>query len=79
MDAAGQGVIYVSWGSVIRANTLPEETREGLINAFRTFKQQIILWKWENETLSDQPDNVRIQKWMPQRDVLCRKIWNLTF
>lgn len=71
MDAAEHGVIYVSWGSMIRANTLPVDKREGLLNAFRSFKQKV-LWKWENETLPNQPANVHIQKWLPQRDILCK-------
>lgn len=31
---------------------------------------QRILWKYENDTLPDKPNNVMINKWMPQYDVL---------
>lgn len=55
---------------MIRAESLPVEKREALLNAFASFKQTI-LWKWENDTLPNQPTNVYIQKWMPQRDILC--------
>ncbi len=55
---------------MIRAETLPEAKREGLLKAFSSFKQTI-LWKWENETLPNQPSNVHIFKWMPQREILC--------
>lgn len=71
LDNAEHGVIYVSWGSMIRAETLPMEKREGLLKAFSQFKQNVI-WKWENETLQNQPSNVLIQKWLPQRDILCK-------
>lgn len=70
LDASEHGVIYVSWGSMIRAESLPLAKREGLLQAFGQFKQNVI-WKWENETLPNQPANVLIRKWLPQRDILC--------
>lgn len=70
LDSAKDGVIYVSWGSMIRAETLPVDKRNSLLKAFGSFKQKV-LWKWENDTLPDQPGNVHIRKWMPQRDILC--------
>lgn len=71
LDESEHGVIYVSWGSMIRAESLPLEKREGLLKAFGQFKQNVI-WKWENETLPNQPANVLIRKWLPQQDILCR-------
>lgn len=70
LDASEHGVIYVSWGSMIRAESLPLAKREGLLQAFGQFKQNVI-WKWENETLPNQPANVLIRNWLPQRDILC--------
>lgn len=55
---------------MIRAKTLPIDKREGLVEAFATFKQTVV-WKYENDTLPNQPSNVHIRKWMPQRDILC--------
>lgn len=72
LESAEHGVVYVSWGSMIRADTLPAEKREGLLKAFSTFKQRFI-WKWENDTLANQPKNVLIRKWLPQRDILCKE------
>ncbi|XP_031630557.1 UDP-glucuronosyltransferase 1-3-like isoform X2 [Contarinia nasturtii] len=70
LNSAEDGVIYVSWGSLIRAATLPEDKRNHLLKAFGSFKQKV-LWKFENETLANQPSNVLIRKWMPQKDILC--------
>lgn len=71
LDSANDGVIYVSWGSMIRAESLPEHKRNSLLKAFGTFKKQQVIWKWENETLPNQPDNVFIRKWLPQKKILC--------
>lgn len=56
---------------MVRADTLPEEKREAILQAVGKLKQRI-LWKWENETMPNQPSNVYIRKWMPQRDILCK-------
>lgn len=71
LDSAVDGLIYVSWGSMIRAETLPENKRNAFIAALGSFKQQV-LWKWENDTLPNRPKNVIIRKWMPQREILCK-------
>lgn len=76
LDSATDGVIYVSWGSMIRAETLPQEKRNDLLKAFGAFKQKV-LWKWENETLPDQPKNVYIRPWMPQREILCNASYSV--
>lgn len=73
LDSAKEGVVYVSWGSMIRAETLPVEKRNSLLKVFGSLKQKV-LWKWENDTLPNQPKNVFIRKWMPQRDILCMLI-----
>lgn len=41
-----------------------------MVQAFGALKQRV-LWKWENETLANQPANVRIAKWLQQREILC--------
>uniref|UniRef100_A0A1B0DEG4 UDP-glucuronosyltransferase n=1 Tax=Phlebotomus papatasi TaxID=29031 RepID=A0A1B0DEG4_PHLPP len=70
LDSADNGVIYISWGSMIKADTLPAAKRDGILQAL-AMQPQKVLWKWENDTIPNKPDNVFIRKWMPQRDVLC--------
>lgn len=72
LNLTNDGVIVVSWGSNIRSETLPTETREVLLQAFSTFKSKIFVWKWGNDTLPNKPKNVFIRKWLPQRDILCK-------
>lgn len=55
---------------MIRAESLPIEKRTAILQAFAMLPQRI-LWKWENESLPNQPSNVFIHKWMPQREILC--------
>ncbi|XP_032584974.1 UDP-glycosyltransferase UGT5-like [Drosophila mojavensis] len=69
LDSAEHGVILISWGSQLRANSLSSAKRESLLRALARLPQQII-WKWENDTLPNQPANVHIMKWLPQRDIL---------
>lgn len=69
LDNAKQGVILISWGSQLRATSLSNAKREALLSALSRLPQQII-WKWENETLPEQPRNVHVMKWLPQRDIL---------
>ena len=70
LDTADNGVVYISWGSMVKADTLSEEKRESIVHALGKLKQRV-LWKWENDTIPNQPPNVFIRKWMPQREILC--------
>ncbi|XP_039956993.1 UDP-glucosyltransferase 2-like [Bactrocera tryoni] len=70
IDGAEHGVVFISWGSMLRADTLPPAKREAIVRAVKQLKQRVI-WKWENTTLEDKPDNLYISKWLPQRDILC--------
>ncbi|XP_071455781.1 UDP-glycosyltransferase UGT5-like [Hetaerina americana] len=71
LDGANKdGVIYFSLGSILRSSRLPKETRDQLIDAFSRVKQRV-LWKWEGENpIPGQSINVRLEKWVPQQDVL---------
>ncbi|XP_049856482.1 UDP-glucosyltransferase 2-like [Schistocerca gregaria] len=69
LDEAKDGVIYFSLGSNVRSNAMPEWKRQAFIEAFRELPQRV-LWKWENDSLPGQPDNLMISKWLPQEDIL---------
>jgi len=61
-------VIYFSLGSVAKSTDIAPEHKKALLEAFAKLPYKV-LWKYE-ETFPDLPKNVRIQKWMPQQDVL---------
>ena len=70
LDSAGkEGVIYVSFGSVLKASVMSEDKRKALLSVFGKLKQKV-LWKWETDYMEDKPSNVMLHKWLPQQDVL---------
>lgn len=69
LDNATEGVIYFSLGSNVKSIYLPENKRNILINTFAQLPYKV-LWKFEDDQLKGKPENVKINKWLPQQDVL---------
>ncbi|XP_045473078.1 UDP-glycosyltransferase UGT5-like [Harmonia axyridis] len=69
MDKAEDGIIYFSMGSAMRSKDMPEEKLNAFMEVFSKL-DQTVLWKWENESLPREIDNVVTRKWFPQQDVL---------
>jgi len=69
LDNAQKGVILISWGSQLKASSLPAARRDGIVRALGRLEQEVI-WKYENDTLPKKPANLHIRKWLPQRDIL---------
>lgn len=69
MDTAKDGVIYFSLGSNFKSVELKQEIKKTVLSAFHQLNQ-LVLWKFEAETLPDLPSNVKIAKWFPQTDIL---------
>lgn len=68
----GNGFIYVSMGSSVKASNMPEELRMLFLSVFRSLPYQI-LWKWESVGIApifDLPRNVLLSQWFPQQDLL---------
>ncbi len=63
------GVIYVSFGSVLKSKEMTEERRKMFVKVLGSLKQKV-LWKWETEEMEDKPPNVKLSKWLPQQDIL---------
>ncbi|XP_049937986.1 UDP-glucosyltransferase 2-like [Schistocerca serialis cubense] len=72
LDGAKHGVIYFSLGSNVRSATLPEHKKQAFIDAFRELPQRVI-WKFEEDTLTNLPPNVLVRKWLPQQDILAHR------
>jgi len=60
--------IYFSLGSIAKSTDISIEHKNMLISAFSKLPYKV-LWKYE-ENFPELPKNIRIQKWMPQQDVI---------
>ncbi|XP_056637124.1 UDP-glucosyltransferase 2-like [Diorhabda sublineata] len=69
LDEANEGVIYFSLGSQVKSIDLPLPIRDGIMEAFSKRKERII-WKFEDDSLPGKPENVKIEKWVPQMELL---------
>ncbi|KAF4528002.1 UDP-glycosyltransferase-19 [Ephemera danica] len=69
LDGAEEGAIYFSMGSMLRADDLPPEKVQEILQAFAGLKQRVV-WKWSSDELPGQPSNVKIGKWFPQQSIL---------
>ncbi|KAJ2949071.1 hypothetical protein O0L34_g6010 [Tuta absoluta] len=69
LDEAKHGVVYVNFGSNVRSSELPLEKKNAFLKVFSELKQTV-LWKWEDDSLQNQPANVFVRKWLPQKAVL---------
>ena len=73
LDKHTAGVIIISWGSMIRPDTLPLAKQKVLMESIRKFPNYLFVLKWPNNALPDQPKNLITREWLQQRDVLCHR------
>ncbi|XP_046661719.1 UDP-glucosyltransferase 2-like [Homalodisca vitripennis] len=68
LDGANEGVILMSFGSLVLFSSLPPQMIRMFLDVFGTLPQRVIL-KYEDELL-DVPPNVMYKKWLPQSDII---------
>ena len=68
VEGAEHGVIFVSFGSIIKASKMPEAKRQ-LLQSVLGGLQQRIVWKWE-APMADAPPNTLLSPWLPQQSLL---------
>ncbi len=72
MQSSGEaGVIMFSMGSYI--NAMETEVSNMFAEAFAKLPQKVI-WKSAGDPPSFVPDNVKMLKWLPQNDILGKRI-----
>ncbi|XP_066592301.1 UDP-glycosyltransferase UGT5-like [Prorops nasuta] len=69
MDEATNGLVYFSLGSNVRSDTLPIEIRDRFIQVFAELPFKVI-WKFETGNIPNQPENLIVRQWCPQRQIL---------
>lgn len=67
---AANGVIYFSFGTVIRCSTMPEEKTRAILRAFSKFPLITFIWKCDRSP-TGLPKNVRVVNWTSQIGILC--------
>jgi len=68
ISGADAGFIYVSFGSVVPAERMPEEAKQALLDAFSRIPQRVV-WKF-NKKIEKLPPNIKLVNWIPQQTIL---------
>lgn len=71
LDNSKHGVIYISFGTNVDTNTIPQEKVVTLIKAFSELPYDV-LWKWNSNEMHGKTENIKISKWFPQSDLLSK-------
>lgn len=61
----------MSFGSEMSVSYMPDEILEVIFKVFESVPYNIVL-KWNGDIPKELPGNVRFEKWVPQRDLLCK-------
>ncbi|XP_011865657.1 PREDICTED: UDP-glucuronosyltransferase 2B20-like isoform X2 [Vollenhovia emeryi] len=69
LDDAHEGVLYISFGSMIRISSMPRDKLEAMLKVIGSIPRKTIV-KWETDELPYKLDNVMVKKWLPQFDVI---------
>lgn len=69
LDQSQNGVLIFSMGSLLPSAKMPIEWRNAFLAVLGRLKQNVV-WKFEDEAVANVPANVRIERWLPQSDIL---------
>lgn len=73
LDAATEGVIYWSFGSMSRIETIPTDTLSKIFDVLSELPQTVLI-KMDRRMLAQNitvPENVYTMDWIPQHATLC--------
>lgn len=71
LNESQHGVVYCSLGTQVRTSSLDKQMQT-LIEAFKRIKYDVI-FKSDTEKIEGTSSNVRVEKWLPQNDLLAHK------
>uniref|UniRef100_A0A1I8MES1 UDP-glucuronosyltransferase n=1 Tax=Musca domestica TaxID=7370 RepID=A0A1I8MES1_MUSDO len=72
----GKSVLFISWGSMIRASTMEATKLNTIFSALEKSKVRVV-WKWETDDVPIKNENFLFVKWAPQLSLLCHPKINL--
>lgn len=70
MDEANYGVIYLSLGSLHQPSQ-NLELGNIFVQVLKNFPQRVVM-KWDPKLLTEIPDNILVEKWISQTQVLSK-------
>ncbi|VDK30866.1 unnamed protein product [Gongylonema pulchrum] len=71
MDAAADGAVLISFGSVAKSVLMTDQQKDAFCNAFKAFPKVKFIWKYEiNDSVATDLPNVFKGNWIPQTDFL---------
>lgn len=71
VSGAGEiGFVYVSMGTSINTQKMPPHLLRTLVDAFAKLAPYRVLWKFEGNLGDELPANVKVERWLPQQDIL---------
>jgi len=72
LNRSNEGVIFISWGSMVRASSIDEDKLTSILEVLQHQPLRII-WKWEgDETPKTDSSKFLFVKWAPQLALLCK-------
>ncbi|CAH4032317.1 unnamed protein product [Pieris brassicae] len=69
LDSSKNGVIYVSFGTSVKASVLPPERIEAMAKVLSQLPYDV-LWKWDKDDIPGKGKNIKLYKWFPQPSLL---------
>ncbi|XP_072754820.1 uncharacterized protein [Anoplolepis gracilipes] len=72
LDNATEGFIYVSLGTNINWEHLPNNTFESFVEVFSTLPYKVV-WKYDPDLLPKKFENILASKWFPQQSILAHQ------
>ncbi|XP_045774021.1 UDP-glucosyltransferase 2-like [Maniola jurtina] len=69
VEESEHGVIYISFGSVIKSSTMPADKVKDVLDVMSHLPQRFI-WKWETKTILMDKNKLYVSDWLPQIDIL---------
>lgn len=76
LQKSKQGVIFISWGSMVRASSMDVDKMQAMVKVLA--KQPLnVIWKWETDEVPDvDASKFLFVKWAPQLALLCKCEFN---
>ncbi|KAH8271963.1 hypothetical protein KR044_012415 [Drosophila immigrans] len=72
LQQSPQGVIFISWGSMVRASSIEEDKLQAMLQALSQQPLNVI-WKWETDEHPEvDASKFLFVKWAPQLALLCQ-------